>query len=124
MEHVIVAAQAKIAQLVEHSTENAGVVGSIPSLGTPYTMGTASSGSRSGLRHRSKRHCVLGNLTSYLFRTPSRCPIVYDTMFEFLHIKGVYSKSILLMLDIRRFCIYLLLQLVKGKFPESTNYRY
>ena len=26
--------QAKVAQLVEHSTENAGVVGSIPSLGT------------------------------------------------------------------------------------------
>ncbi len=26
---------AKVAQLVEHSTENAGVVGSIPSLGTP-----------------------------------------------------------------------------------------
>ncbi len=25
---------AKVAQLVEHSTENAGVVGSIPSLGT------------------------------------------------------------------------------------------
>ena len=28
--------QAKVAQLVEHSTENAGVVGSIPSLGTFY----------------------------------------------------------------------------------------
>ena len=29
-------AHAKVAQLVEHSTENAGVVGSIPSLGTFY----------------------------------------------------------------------------------------
>lgn len=28
--------QAKVAQLVEHSTENAGVVGSIPSLGMPF----------------------------------------------------------------------------------------
>jgi hypothetical protein len=28
--------QAKVAQLVEHSTENAGVVGSIPSLGIFY----------------------------------------------------------------------------------------
>jgi hypothetical protein len=29
-----ISAEAKVAQLVEHSTENAGVVGSIPSLGT------------------------------------------------------------------------------------------
>jgi hypothetical protein len=29
---------AKVAQLVEHSTENAGVVGSIPSLGTHRLM--------------------------------------------------------------------------------------
>jgi hypothetical protein len=33
-EHGIVVQYAKVAQLVEHSTENAGVVGSIPSLGT------------------------------------------------------------------------------------------
>ena len=31
--------QAKVAQLVEHSTENAGVVGSIPSLGTFAFLG-------------------------------------------------------------------------------------
>jgi len=29
---------AKVAQLVEHSTENAGVVGSIPSLGTKIVI--------------------------------------------------------------------------------------
>jgi hypothetical protein len=29
---------AKVAQLVEHSTENAGVVGSIPSLGTNHQV--------------------------------------------------------------------------------------
>lgn len=33
-EHAILLPRAKIAQLVEHSTENASVVGSIPSLGT------------------------------------------------------------------------------------------
>src|SRR5215472_908537 len=42
--------QAKVAQLVEHSTENAGVVGSIPSLGTNYPGHAASSQARSGLR--------------------------------------------------------------------------
>ncbi len=41
---------AKVAQLVEHSTENAGVVGSIPSLGTNEPMQDASSQVRSGLR--------------------------------------------------------------------------
>jgi hypothetical protein len=30
--------QAKVAQLVEHSTENAGVAGSIPALGTLYAQ--------------------------------------------------------------------------------------
>ncbi len=49
-EHGIVAQYAKVAQLVEHSTENAGVVGSIPSLGTVFPKEPASSGSRSGLR--------------------------------------------------------------------------
>jgi hypothetical protein len=33
-----VAPHAKVAQLVEHSTENAGVVGSIPSLGTFHAI--------------------------------------------------------------------------------------
>ena len=32
--HAIVCTRAEVAQLVEHSTENASVVGSIPSLGT------------------------------------------------------------------------------------------
>jgi hypothetical protein len=32
--HAIVATHAEVAQLVEHSTENAGVAGSIPALGT------------------------------------------------------------------------------------------
>ena len=41
---------AKVAQLVEHSTENAGVVGSIPSLGTNEEIYKASSQMRSGLR--------------------------------------------------------------------------
>jgi hypothetical protein len=41
---------AKVAQLVEHSTENAGVVGSIPSLGTNEQTHKASSQLRSGLR--------------------------------------------------------------------------
>ncbi len=36
-------AHAKVAQLVEHSTENAGVVGSIPSLGTTRDISKASS---------------------------------------------------------------------------------
>ncbi len=42
--------QAKVAQLVEHSTENAGVVGSIPSLGTFYFWHTVSSLIESGRR--------------------------------------------------------------------------
>jgi hypothetical protein len=42
--------QAKVAQLVEHSTENAGVVGSIPSLGTTACITRALSQMRSGLR--------------------------------------------------------------------------
>jgi hypothetical protein len=42
---------AKVAQLVEHSTENAGVVGSIPSLGTNEQTYKALSQMRSGLRH-------------------------------------------------------------------------
>jgi hypothetical protein len=42
--HVIVVDVAKVAQLVEHSTENAGVVGSIPSLGTLQHTRNASSG--------------------------------------------------------------------------------
>ena len=69
VEHVIVAAQAKVAQLVEHSTENAGVVGSIPSLGTPRTMQTASSGSRSGLRQYCFSHysSVDSLLTAYRY---------------------------------------------------------
>ena len=46
---------AKVAQLVEHSTENAGVVGSIPSLGTNHIIEGASSPARSGLR----RFCCL-----------------------------------------------------------------
>jgi hypothetical protein len=41
---------AKVAQLVEHSTENAGVVGSIPSLGTNEEIYKASSQMKSGLR--------------------------------------------------------------------------
>ncbi len=36
--------------MVEHSTENAGVVGSIPSLGTNKETGTASSQMKSDLR--------------------------------------------------------------------------
>jgi hypothetical protein len=41
--------EAKVAQLVEHSTENAGVVGSIPSLGTNHHPRYASGQARSGL---------------------------------------------------------------------------
>ena len=41
---------AKVAQLVEHSTENAGVVGSIPSLGTNEEIDEALSQMRRGLR--------------------------------------------------------------------------
>ena len=37
--------------MVEHSTENAGVVGSIPSLGTNGEIDKALSQMRSGLRH-------------------------------------------------------------------------
>ena len=55
-EHGIVAQHAKVAQLVEHSTENAGVVGSIPSLGILWSKTTASSGSRSGLRQFCLSH--------------------------------------------------------------------
>jgi hypothetical protein len=43
-------AHAKVAQLVEHSTENAGVVGSIPSLGTNHPIHYASSRFSSGSR--------------------------------------------------------------------------
>ena len=43
--------EAKVAQLVEHSTENAGVVGSIPSLGTNEEEYNVSSQMRSDLRH-------------------------------------------------------------------------
>lgn len=43
-EHAILLPRAKIAQLVEHSTENASVVGSIPSLGTFSFLGPASIG--------------------------------------------------------------------------------
>ena len=45
-----ISAEAKVAQLVEHSTENAGVVGSIPSLGTNKQTYKALSHMRSGLR--------------------------------------------------------------------------
>ena len=41
--------EAKVAQLVEHSTENAGVVGSIPSLGTNRDAYKASGTFPSGL---------------------------------------------------------------------------
>jgi hypothetical protein len=43
--------RAKIAQLVEHSTENAGVVGSIPSLGTFCCLQHASIRLESRLRY-------------------------------------------------------------------------
>jgi hypothetical protein len=43
-------AEAKVAQSVEHSTENAGVGGSIPPLGTTPLIARALSQMRSGLR--------------------------------------------------------------------------
>ena len=41
--------QAKVAQSVEHSTENAGVAGSIPALGTSYVPQSAKVSSRATL---------------------------------------------------------------------------
>jgi hypothetical protein len=57
---------AKVAQLVEHSTENAGVVGSIPSLGTTEEIYQALSEMRSSLRLFSLTENFLIDSNSYL----------------------------------------------------------
>ena len=63
---------AKVAQLVEHSTENAGVVGSIPSLGTNEQVDKTSGQMRSGLRlfYLTRFFLLTAKLTAIIENNP------------------------------------------------------